>query len=153
MLACLSLLKCVSKHNCCDHHGAVTSGCERQRNSQMIYLEPTGHNPVESTLFPHHFNPKHRCDVIESTWKTDWICIKSSTYGHSVFFSLTFEPKSNDMVTCLIDFKLNSPNLNSTKCKSKCWIDICSQWLFPLKCTTFDQSFIIGNRVPYGTGL
>ena len=43
--------------------------------------QPTGQKLVESTLFPRHFNQKMSCDDVESMWKTDWICKKSSTFN------------------------------------------------------------------------
>jgi hypothetical protein len=53
-------------------------------------MVPNGQKLVESTLFPCHFDPKYQCDDVESTWKTDWICKKSPTSGHVLFFHPTF---------------------------------------------------------------
>ena len=47
---------------------------------------PTGQKLVESALFPRYFNPRQIYVMTLNEWKSDWICKKSSAYGHSVSF-------------------------------------------------------------------
>ena len=55
---------------------AIVLNCVWETKIDMV---PNGQKLVESTVFPCHFDPKYQCDDVESTWKTDWICKKSST--------------------------------------------------------------------------